>query len=78
MIGCATVRGNGALIRMIDGMIADYFSLLYKTEGCSSEEVLACIEPSITEDQNTMLLALFLASDVKDACCKNFIELASV
>ena len=47
-------------------MIVEYFSLLYKTEGCSSEDVLACIESSITEDQNTMLLAPFSASEVKD------------
>ena len=48
-------------------MIADYFNLLYKTEGCSSEDVLTCIESSIIEDQNTMLLAPFSASEVKDA-----------
>ena len=48
-------------------MIANYFSLLYKTEGCSNEDVLACIESSISEDQNTMLLAPFSVSEVKNA-----------
>ena len=51
----------------IDGMIVDFFSLLYETEGCSSEDVLACIESSISEDHNTMLLAPFSAREVKDA-----------
>lgn len=48
-------------------MIVDYFSTLFQTEGCSSEEVLRCVEKNITEDQNMMLLAPFSAVEVKDA-----------
>lgn len=48
-------------------MIVEYFNILYKTEGCSSEDVLACIQSSITYDQNMMLLAIFSDIEVKDA-----------
>ncbi|KAH9722180.1 reverse transcriptase domain-containing protein [Citrus sinensis] len=51
----------------IDGMIVDYFSTLFQTECCSSEEVLRCVEKNSTEDQNMMLLAPFSAVEVKDA-----------
>ena len=48
-------------------MIVDYFRTLFQTEGCSSDEVLGCVEKNITEDQSMMLLALFSAIEVKDA-----------
>lgn len=51
----------------IDGMIVEYFSTLFKTEGCSSADVLACVKTSITEDQNMTLLAPFSTIEVKDA-----------
>ena len=48
-------------------MIVDYFSTLFQTKCCSSDEVVRCVEKNITEDQNMMLLAPFTAVDVKDA-----------
>lgn len=51
----------------IDGMIVEYFSTLFKTKGCSSADVLACVKTSITEDQNMTLLAPFSTIEIKDA-----------
>ena len=48
-------------------MIVDYFSTLFQTEGCNSDEVLGCVDKNITDDQNMMLLAPFSAVEVKDA-----------
>lgn len=51
----------------IDGLIYDYFSNLFTTDGCQNDEVLNCVETKITEEQNELLLAPFTASKVKAA-----------
>lgn len=61
----------------MDMMIVEYFNILYKTEGCSSEDVLACIESSITDDQNMMLLAPFSDIEVKDALFQMYSDKSS-
>ena len=48
-------------------MIIDYSQNLFQSNGCNSAKVIHCVESKITNEQNSMLLTPFSATEVKEA-----------
>ena len=51
----------------LEEVMTEYFKALYSSKGCSSDECLTAIMPSITEADNVLLIAHFSASEIKEA-----------
>lgn len=51
----------------VDDLIVDYFQSLFQSDGSNSAEVIQCVETRITNEQNSMLLQPFSATEVKEA-----------
>ncbi|KAH9670971.1 reverse transcriptase domain-containing protein [Citrus sinensis] len=54
-------------VEEVDEVIINYFHNLFQSNGCNSAEVIHCVETKITNEQNSMLLTPFSATDVKEA-----------
>ncbi|KAH9697393.1 reverse transcriptase domain-containing protein [Citrus sinensis] len=51
----------------VDALIIDYFKNLFTSGGCNTAEVTQCVDTRITSEHNSMLLAFFSATEVKEA-----------
>lgn len=51
----------------IDAEIVEYFSNLFKCDGCHTADILWCVETRVTSERNSLLLAQFSAIGVKEA-----------
>lgn len=45
----------------------EYFSNLFKCDGCHTADILRCVDTRVTSERNSLLLAQFSAIKVKEA-----------
>ena len=55
------------MVHYINAIIVDYFTQIFSSEGGSCAEVLQCVEPKISAEQNISLLEPFSPADVRAA-----------